>query len=86
MRSTRSLPWSFGHFFSAAPSDRARFHEIFDEENSFLLRAYVEREASLAVHERDPRRIRDGLVAIAMEGLKLDERDAPHRLAPLYHT
>ena len=73
-------------FFSAAPSDRALFHEIFDEKNSFLLLAYAERMASLAVHKRDPHRVLDGLVAIAMEGFEFDERDALQRLAPLYHS
>jgi hypothetical protein len=73
-------------FFSAAPSDRAHFHEVFDEKNSFLLLTYAERMASLAVHQRDRHRIFEGLVAIAMEGFAFDERDSLMRLAPLYHS
>jgi hypothetical protein len=73
-------------FEGASDAERKTFLQSLGHENSHLLIAYCERMATLGVRESSPRRLADGLVAIAIEGFRFDARDAIVRLALIYHS
>jgi hypothetical protein len=54
---------------------RERMSAQVDSAHSYGLLAFAERMAALAVRERSKEPIRDGLLAIAFEGFRIDERE-----------
>lgn len=73
-------------FIDGEAETRERLLSASRKENSFTLIVFAERMATLAVRESSPRRIRDGLVALIIEGFKFDYRDNMCVWAPLYHS
>jgi hypothetical protein len=73
-------------FANATASERKTLTDAFGPEQAFGLMAYAERMAILAVRNRSPDLLKNGLLALVLEGFKLDARENIMRLALLDHS
>lgn len=73
-------------YVQADESERAVVRKLLPADSSTALLAFAERMAVLAVRIGEPIRVRDGLVAIAMENCRLDPREDILVLSLLNHS
>ena len=71
-------------FMRAAPGARRTIVELFSDDYSFTLLGFAERMASLAVLNKSPEILTEGLAAIVLEEGKFDIREDITVMAPLY--
>ena len=72
------------HLLEHAPSDVAEIRAQMTDAEAWLLVAFAIRMASLAVRERNGRRLTDALTALTLEGGALDVRESQQVLALVY--